>query len=105
MRTSQTHNVAMASTVADYVVLLGADGRISKQGAVSEVIAQEAQLKQEIEHEKAAIETDELEEAQSEAVAAPAPAAQKSGKLTREYLITTAQVITYAAPRSRRRDC
>jgi ABC-type glutathione transport system ATPase component len=87
MKLLQTHNVAMASTVADYVVLLGADGRISKQGAVSEVVAQEVQLKQEIEHEKAAIETDEVEETLAESTAVAAPAAQKSGKLTREYLV------------------
>ena len=36
---SQTHNVAMTSPIADFVVSLGSDGRIISQGTMSTALA------------------------------------------------------------------
>jgi hypothetical protein len=45
---NQTHNVAMASKVADFVVSLGVDGRIHSQGSISDAIVDNEQLKEEV---------------------------------------------------------
>ncbi|KAH7319538.1 P-loop containing nucleoside triphosphate hydrolase protein [Rhizoctonia solani] len=47
-----THNVAMVSEVADFVVSLGTSGRIVSQGYVSEVLRTNARFKAEFEKEK-----------------------------------------------------
>ncbi|CAE6487644.1 unnamed protein product [Rhizoctonia solani] len=47
-----THNVAMVSEVADFVVSLGSNGRIVSQGYVSEVIRTNARFRAEVEKEK-----------------------------------------------------
>ena len=70
----------MASPVAQYVVLMGTDGRIANHGVVSKVIAQDKQLAEKIEHEKAAIEADKAEETVADAPSAPEKA--QGGKLT-----------------------
>lgn len=69
----------MVSPVAQYVVLMGTDGQISRHGVVSEVIAQDKRLADKIEHEIAAVETEKAEEAILDAL----PAAEKAqgGKL------------------------
>ena len=72
--------MAMASPIAQYVVLMGTDGRIANHGPVSEVIAHDKQLAEKVEHEKAAIETDKAEETVADAP--PAPERARGGKLT-----------------------
>ncbi|KAH9912641.1 uncharacterized protein B0H18DRAFT_889646 [Fomitopsis serialis] len=51
-----THNVAMASPIADFVVSLGTDGRIASQGTMSKVLAKDKELSKEIEEENKEIE-------------------------------------------------
>ncbi|KAH9921468.1 P-loop containing nucleoside triphosphate hydrolase protein [Fomitopsis serialis] len=51
-----THNVAMASPIADFVVSLGTDGRIASQGTLSKVLAKDKELSKEIEEENKEIE-------------------------------------------------
>ncbi|THH01300.1 hypothetical protein EW026_g1369 [Hermanssonia centrifuga] len=57
-----THNVAMASPLADFVVSIGADGCIASQGSVSETLAKDSKLVEEFKHEGEAIELDENED-------------------------------------------
>ncbi|PSS08857.1 hypothetical protein PHLCEN_2v3472 [Hermanssonia centrifuga] len=57
-----THNVAMASPLADFVVSIGVDGRIASQGSVSEALAKDSKLAEEFKHEEEAIELDENED-------------------------------------------
>ncbi|KAI0693031.1 hypothetical protein BC835DRAFT_1520746 [Cytidiella melzeri] len=52
-----THNVAMAGPLASFVVCLDADGHIISQGSVSDAIAKDSKLIEEIEHEEKAVET------------------------------------------------
>ncbi|CDO77193.1 hypothetical protein BN946_scf184747.g6 [Trametes cinnabarina] len=47
-----THNVAMASPIADYVVSLGTDGRIASQGSLSQVLAKDNKLLTELSEEQ-----------------------------------------------------
>jgi ABC-type methionine transport system ATPase subunit len=59
-----THNVALASPIADYVVSMGTDGRIVSQGVPTEALVVDRDLAEEISHEQEAIELEEeLEEA------------------------------------------
>ncbi|EIN13416.1 P-loop containing nucleoside triphosphate hydrolase protein [Punctularia strigosozonata HHB-11173 SS5] len=51
-----THNVAMASPIADFVVSLGSDGRILSQGTVSDALAKDKALKAEVVEEAKALE-------------------------------------------------
>ncbi len=62
LKYSQTHNVAMASPLADFVVSIGVDGRIASQGSVSEALAKDSKLAEEFKHEEEAIELDENED-------------------------------------------
>ncbi|KAI9059804.1 multidrug resistance-associated ABC transporter [Trametes sanguinea] len=48
----QTHNVAMASPIADHVVSLGTDGRIATQGTLSKVLAKDEKLLAELSEEE-----------------------------------------------------
>ncbi|PSR71469.1 hypothetical protein PHLCEN_2v12736, partial [Hermanssonia centrifuga] len=57
-----THNVAMASPLADFVVSIGADGCIASQGSVSETLAKDSKLVEEFKHEGEAIELNENED-------------------------------------------
>ncbi|KII94420.1 hypothetical protein PLICRDRAFT_36691 [Plicaturopsis crispa FD-325 SS-3] len=60
-----THNVAMASPIADYVVALGIDGRIASQGTISDVLSADpelsAQVAKEVEVERKAEEEIDLQ--------------------------------------------
>ena len=47
----QTHNVAMVSPIADFVVDVGPDGRILSQGTLENALARDSQLLKDIEHE------------------------------------------------------
>ncbi|OSD04422.1 multidrug resistance-associated ABC transporter [Trametes coccinea BRFM310] len=47
-----THNVAMASPIADHVVSLGTDGRIASQGTLSKVLAKDEKLLAELSEEE-----------------------------------------------------
>lgn len=80
----QTHNVAMASAIAQYIVAMGTDGRIASCGAPSDVIAQDAQLAAKVEHEQAAIATDEAADAATDSEITPTKVvdAPQGGKLT-----------------------
>ncbi|KAI0703637.1 hypothetical protein BC835DRAFT_1262769 [Cytidiella melzeri] len=71
-----THNVAMAGPLADFVVSLNTDGHIISQGSVSDAIAKDSKLVEEIKHEKEAVELDESEEATEDK-----PVEGKKGKL------------------------
>ena len=68
----QTHNVAMASPIADFVVSLGTDGRVVSQGTLSKVLAKDDKLAEELaeereEIEKAAHEIDAVQPDQTDA--------------------------------------
>jgi ABC-type sulfate/molybdate transport systems ATPase subunit len=52
----QTHNVAMASSVADFVVSMGKDGRILSQGSVTDAIAKDTTLAARVTEDEQAIE-------------------------------------------------
>ncbi|KAL4069345.1 P-loop containing nucleoside triphosphate hydrolase protein [Scleroderma citrinum] len=54
-----THNVAMASSVAQYVVSLTSNGRVASQGTVSEAIANDAKLGVKIVDEQEALQRQE----------------------------------------------
>lgn len=59
----QTHNVNMVVPIADFVVSLGSDGQILSQGTMSDALAKNSKLRQEIAKEKAFEEKAEQEEA------------------------------------------
>ncbi|KAH9945600.1 hypothetical protein B0H21DRAFT_822934 [Amylocystis lapponica] len=66
-----THNVAMASPIADFVVSLGSDGRLSSQGSLSKALAKDKKLSAEVAEEseevtKADQEVDEPTEKKSD---------------------------------------
>lgn len=54
----QTHNIAMASPIADFVVSLS-DGHIVSQGSVSDALQKDARLVEEVKHEEEALELEE----------------------------------------------
>ncbi|KAM5539757.1 hypothetical protein V8D89_006570 [Ganoderma adspersum] len=56
-----THNVAMASPIADFVVDVGSDGRILSQGSLENALAHDSKLLEEVEHE-----AEELQKADQE---------------------------------------
>ncbi|KAF7964551.1 hypothetical protein HWV62_5794, partial [Athelia sp. TMB] len=51
----QTHNIAMVSPIADFVVSLGTDGRVLSQGSVSEALAKDQTLVKEVEKDQEAL--------------------------------------------------
>ena len=71
--TPQTHNVAMASPLADYVVLLGKDGRITSRGTVSDALKKNKTLAKVLAEGARAIKDDEkkIESEGSDEVAKP----------------------------------
>ena len=71
----QTHNIALVGPLADFVVSLGSDGRISSQGSVSDAFATDEDFADEVEHEMEALELDEHEEDLD------TPAGEQNGKL------------------------
>ncbi|VDC06815.1 unnamed protein product [Peniophora sp. CBMAI 1063] len=54
-----THNVAMASPLADYVVSLGMDGSIASRGSVSDALAQDETLRADVEGQEEELAKDE----------------------------------------------
>ncbi|KAI0371499.1 multidrug resistance-associated ABC transporter [Pilatotrama ljubarskyi] len=56
-----THNVAIASPIAEYVVSLGTDGRISSQGTLSKVLAKDKKLFEELKEERKELKKAETE--------------------------------------------
>ena len=73
----QTHNVAMTSPIADFVVSLGSDGRIICQGTMSNALATSKALTKELKAKEA--ELRKVEEAVDGDV--PEVPEGKSGKL------------------------
>ena len=61
MRYWQTHNVAMVSPIADFVVDVGSDGRILSQGTLENALAHDSKLLKDVEHE-----AEELQKADQE---------------------------------------
>ncbi|GJE86639.1 multidrug resistance-associated ABC transporter [Phanerochaete sordida] len=57
-----THNIALASPLAEFVVSLQ-DGNIASQGSASEVLDMIPELQEEMKHEQEAIQLDEAEDA------------------------------------------
>ncbi|KAI0774725.1 multidrug resistance-associated ABC transporter [Trametes elegans] len=56
-----THNVAMVSPIAEYVVSLGTDGHIASQGTLSKVLAKDKKLSEELAEEREEIKKAENE--------------------------------------------
>ena len=56
---SQTHNVAMAGPLADYVVSLGQDGRIACRGTVSDALKKDKTLAKDVAKGARALKDDE----------------------------------------------
>lgn len=75
---SQTHNVAMTSSIADYVVSLGLDGRVVSCGSVSDAVAKDKTLAAELVEGVRAIKDEEKRIDQEEP---DATAKQADGKL------------------------
>ncbi len=57
----QTHNVAMVSPVADFVVDMGSDGRILSQGSLSSALSRDSKLLKEIQEEQKELDKAEQE--------------------------------------------
>lgn len=57
----QTHNVAMVSPVADFVVDMGSNGRILSQGSLASALERDSKLLTEVKEERAEIEKAEQE--------------------------------------------
>jgi hypothetical protein len=55
----QTHNVALASPLADFIVAMDAEGRVISRGSVSEVLENAKDLREEIEKEQRAVDAEE----------------------------------------------
>jgi ABC-type multidrug transport system ATPase subunit len=53
-----THNVALVTPVADFVVSLGTDGRIIATGSPSETVLKDRALAEQVAHEQEALELD-----------------------------------------------
>lgn len=58
---TQTHNVALASSVADFVVSVGGDGRILSQGTISDALKSNKKLVEELRHDEELIKESETE--------------------------------------------
>ncbi|RPD70679.1 P-loop containing nucleoside triphosphate hydrolase protein [Lentinus tigrinus ALCF2SS1-7] len=56
-----THNVAMVSPMADFVVDIGSDGRILSQGSLSSALSRDSKLLKEVEEEQKELEKAEQE--------------------------------------------
>lgn len=57
----QTHNVALASPVANFVVSMNADGRVASQGSLANILAVDADLSNQLAEESKEIERAEEE--------------------------------------------
>jgi hypothetical protein len=58
--TGQTHNIALARPIAEYVVSITSDGRVIGQDTVSEALMKDETLAQEIKYHEALISQNEL---------------------------------------------
>jgi hypothetical protein len=58
--TGQTHNIALARPIAEYVVYIASDGRVSGQDTVSEALMKDNKLAQEVKNHEALISQNEL---------------------------------------------
>lgn len=83
----QTHNVAMVSEVADFVVSLGTDGRIASQGSVADALRSNPKLRAEAEKDK------ELEKKGEQVVDDPNPADDKDVKPKKDGKLMVAEEI------------
>ncbi|KAI6045165.1 hypothetical protein EDC04DRAFT_2638851 [Pisolithus marmoratus] len=90
-----THNVAMVSPVAQYVVSLASNGRIAAQGTLSEAIATDDKLAAEVAKEQEGLEREEGEEVID--TAGQVPQEKKDGKLVLEEEILEGRV-SWSAP-------
>ncbi|TFK78157.1 P-loop containing nucleoside triphosphate hydrolase protein, partial [Polyporus arcularius HHB13444] len=77
-----THNVAMVSPVADFLVDIGSDGRILSQGSLSAALSKDSKLLKEVEEEQQVLEKVEQEIDPSAETEKAAEAQQRTGKLT-----------------------
>ena len=57
-----THNIALTSNIAEYVVKLGRSGKVAEQGTVKEVLKMDSALRKQIEQEKAEADVIDKEE-------------------------------------------
>ncbi|KAJ6489479.1 hypothetical protein C8R47DRAFT_1177182 [Mycena vitilis] len=73
-----THNVAMTTKIADFVVSLGLDGRVRSQGSVADALENDEQLAKEVVKEQETLEAAEKEIDSEPAAKEPA---KKDGKL------------------------
>ena len=69
----------MAGPLAEFVVSLDTDGNIVSQGSVSDAIAKDATLQEEMKREEEAVELDEIEDAADDS--ADKSVDEKKGKL------------------------
>ncbi|KAI0725238.1 hypothetical protein C8Q72DRAFT_853404 [Fomitopsis betulina] len=84
-----THNVSMASPIADFVVALGTDGRITSQGSIASALEHDQKLAAEI--AKAEAELEKSEESIDEHTPNESPA-QDTGKLVVEEEVAVGHV-------------
>ncbi|EMD39557.1 hypothetical protein CERSUDRAFT_111872 [Gelatoporia subvermispora B] len=68
-----THNVALASPIAEFVVSMGTDGRVSSHGTLSKILAKDSELSAQVTEESQEIEKadQDVDEADAEATARP----------------------------------
>ncbi|EMD41584.1 hypothetical protein CERSUDRAFT_110134 [Gelatoporia subvermispora B] len=83
-----THNVAIASPIADFVVSLGTDGRIASMGSLDLALAKNKKLSKELQEEKEEINKAEHEVDEVE----PDVPARKDGKLIVEEEVEVGHV-------------
>ncbi|KAI0717853.1 P-loop containing nucleoside triphosphate hydrolase protein [Cerioporus squamosus] len=76
-----THNVAMVSPIADFLVDMGSDGRILSQGSLSAALSKDSKLLKEVQEEQQVLEKAEQEIDPSAETEKVADAQQSSGKL------------------------
>ncbi|QRV86037.1 ABC transporter transmembrane region [Ceratobasidium sp. AG-Ba] len=81
-----THNVAMVSEVADFVVSLGSDGRIASQGSIDDALRLNSKLRAEVEKEE------ELEKKADETVDENTPVDGKEKKKSDGKLIVAEEI-------------
>lgn len=83
----QTHNVAMASSIAHFVVSMGSNGRIVSHGSISEAIAKDGKLAAEMAKEQEVLAKD------AQVVDTPEePKAKSDGKLVMSEEIAVGHV-------------
>jgi hypothetical protein len=86
----QTHNVALLSPVADFVVQLGIDGRILSQGSLKKAMTRDRTLADEISRQARVLQSEKIEsEKASEDKAAVEP---KNGRLIVDEEVAVGQV-------------